>query len=76
MMVGAFATGLSKRLDRAEAVTAAVQRAIDRDYHTKSDIDKRFDRVDQSVSALHRRLDFMRVPQAAQIRSTYQDDGA
>jgi hypothetical protein len=76
MLVSAFAAGLSKRLDRAEAVTAAMQRALDRDYHTKSDTDKRFDRIDQSVSALHRRLDFLRVPQATQRPAPYQDDGA
>jgi hypothetical protein len=68
-LVGAYAKGIDSRVTKLEVrVDSSATRITDLreilvgEYHDKDAIDKRFDRVDQSISALHRRLDFLRVP--------------
>lgn len=79
-VIGAYAKGLESRITKAEAsITAGDRRTTDLrellvgQHYDREDIDKRFDRVDQQLAALHRRLDFLRVPNG---QRPYQDDGA
>lgn len=79
-VIGAYAKGLESRITKAEAcITAGDRRTTDLrellvgQHYDREDIDKRFDRVDQQLAALHRRLDFLRVPTG---QRPYQDDGA
>lgn len=73
-LLGLYAVQVERRVTRIEAAVAAaqaansaLQRSLDREYHTKADTDRRFDRIDESVAAVHRRLDFLRIPAASRL---------
>ena len=62
-VIGGIVLGLfDRRVTRIEERGDTLQRALDREYHTKTDIDRRFDKLDRSVDAFHRRLDRLGVP--------------
>lgn len=91
-VIGAYAKGLESRITKAEAcITAGDRRTTDLreqlagQHYDKEEIDRRFDRIEQlmsasrvessaGIAALHRRLDFLRVPPSPRVY--YQDDGA
>lgn len=90
-VLGAYAKGVETRVTKLEARADAsstritdIRELLAGQHYDKDEIDRRFDRLEQMVSAsrnesssgisaLHRRLDLLRVPQA---QRQYQDDGA
>lgn len=74
MAVGAaYARGLDSRVKKLEAAVAATQRSLDRDYHSKQELAAQFAMINASVNAVHRRLDYLRLPSVFPL---HQDDGA
>lgn len=71
MLLGVTATRFDKQLDEikkdrkidAERISG-IREAIAREHYTKAEIKEGFHRVDDSVAALHRRLDLWGVPHA------------
>ena len=61
-MIGAYAKGLEGRVRKVEDTASAMQRSLDRDYNTKAELAAQFSEVKASLSAVHRRLDYLRVP--------------
>lgn len=81
-LVGAYAKGIESRVTKLESrVDTSSTRITDLreilvgDYHDKEAIDKRFDRVDASVHAIHRRLDYLRVPNLPPGAAGYHPEG-
>lgn len=75
MAVGAaYAKGLERRVTKIEAMASELQRSLDRDYHSKQELAAQFAGIHASITAVHRRLDYLRLPSV--FASHHQDDGA
>lgn len=72
-LIGAHALGMRRRIEKVEDASVQMQRAIDRDMVTYTDLEQTTARIERSISALHRRLDFAHFPQSPQ---RYEDNGA
>lgn len=66
-LVAFYAKSVESRVTKLEEVAQALQRSLDRDYHVKSDIDRRFDRVDGAIEGVHERLDNLRLPRRLRV---------
>lgn len=84
-LIGAHARGLGVRIDKAETRieqnrTSAeqqingLQRALDREYHSKQETNQMFLRIENAMTAVHRRLDLMGAPQSPAAPKYYQQD--
>lgn len=51
--IGAYAKGISGRVDRIESRVQQLNEAMLRDYHPKADIKALLDEIKQSMNALH-----------------------
>lgn len=71
-LVGAYAKGLERRVTDVEKIASATRRDLDRDYYTKQEMTNLVGELRGSISAVHRRLDYLRVPAARM----HQDDGS
>ena len=77
-LVGAYAKGvesrvtkLEQRVDSSSTRITDLRELLKSEYHDKEEISERFDKVDRSIAALHRRLDYLRIPA---VPLPFQDD--
>ena len=73
-MIGAYAKGISTRVDENAAEIGRLRQSlmntqlqIATDHSTKSETNAQFSELRAAISAVHRRLDFLRVPSAFQV---------
>ena len=72
-LIGAYARGLDGRVKEAEDNIKVLRDTLFREHFTKAEVREHLSEIKGSLASLHRRLDYMHVPNA---RPPLQDDGA
>lgn len=72
-LVGAYARGIDGRVKSVEDNIQALRDTLFREHFTKGEVKDQLADIKQSLASLHRRLDYMHVPNS---RPPLQDDGA
>jgi hypothetical protein len=73
-LVALYAKGVERRVTKIEEIADRLQRSLDRDYHVKAEIDRRFDRVDDGIGSIHERLDRLHLPSGFASRGPRIDE--